>query len=244
MINTILVGTRPFAVAFSPDGTRAYVANSSSDTVSVIDTTSNTVTATIAVGDAPIALAVTPDGTRVYVANQRSHNVSVINTADNTVITTVAVGFFPSGVAITPNGASVYVTNQGSGNVSVISTATNTVTAVIPTSGSCPFGIAITAGSTQLVPSAATVSVSGRVLSPKGRGVANARVTLTGSSGETLTTRTNNFGYYQFSDVIACDTVIIGVSSKLYEYPTQVLNLSEETNGLNFVPQNSKGRIR
>ena len=95
-----------------------------------------------------------------------------------------------------------------------------------------------------LVPTAATVSVSGRVLSPKGRGLANARVTLTDSSGETLTTMTDNFGYYQFSDVIAGETVVIEVKSKLYVYPSQVLNLSEETEGMNFVPQSSRQRFR
>jgi len=95
-----------------------------------------------------------------------------------------------------------------------------------------------------MIPTAATVSVSGRVLSPKGRGLANAVITLTGSSGETLTTRTNNFGYYQFTDVVAGDTVIIDVKSKLYAFETQVLNLSEETNGLNFVPLYSKQRVR
>jgi len=95
-----------------------------------------------------------------------------------------------------------------------------------------------------MIPTAATVSVSGRVLSPKGRGLANAVITLTGSSGETLTTRTNNFGYYQFNDVVAGDTVIIDVKSKLYAFETLVLNLSEETNGLNFVPLFSKQRVR
>jgi Carboxypeptidase regulatory-like domain len=95
-----------------------------------------------------------------------------------------------------------------------------------------------------LVPTAATVSVSGRVLSTKGRGLANARVTLTNSAGEAVTTMTDNFGNYQFADIIAGDTVIISVKSRLYEYATQVLNLSEETNGLNFTPQYAKERIR
>jgi hypothetical protein len=43
---TIGVGLRPVAVAVSPDGTRAYVANSGSGSVSVINTASNQVTAT------------------------------------------------------------------------------------------------------------------------------------------------------------------------------------------------------
>jgi hypothetical protein len=97
---------------------------------------------------------------------------------------------------------------------------------------------------TFMTPTAATVSVSGQVLAPKGRGLANARVTLTDSSGATFSTLTNDFGYYEFSDVIAGETVIIEVKSKLYVFPVQVLNLSEETNGLNFVAQGSKQRFR
>jgi hypothetical protein len=96
----------------------------------------------------------------------------------------------------------------------------------------------------QLVPTAATVSVSGQVLAPRGRGLANARVILTDSSGATFSTLTDDFGNYQFSDVVAGETVIIEVKSKLYVFPVQVLNLSEETSGLNFVAQSSKQRIR
>jgi len=54
---TIAVGTTPRRAAFTPDGTRAYVTNSGSGSVSVIDTTSSTVTGTIPVGTGPPALA-------------------------------------------------------------------------------------------------------------------------------------------------------------------------------------------
>jgi YVTN family beta-propeller protein len=43
----------------------AYISNSGSDTVSVIDTATNTVTTTIPVDDTPLGVAVTPDGSRV-----------------------------------------------------------------------------------------------------------------------------------------------------------------------------------
>ncbi len=94
------------------------------------------------------------------------------------------------------------------------------------------------------ISTAATVAVSGKVLSPKGRAVANARVTLTTSSGETLTTVTDEFGNYQFSDVVAGGTVTIDIKSRLYTFETQILSLSEETNGLNFTARSSKERFR
>ena len=121
---------------------RGYVTNTCNNTVSVIDTTTNTVIDSIMVGVAPFGVAVTPDGTRVYVTSLLNGGVSVIDTATNTVITTIPVGAFLGGLAITSDGERVYVL-QRVGIVSVIDTATNTVVANIPV-GSGAFDIAIT----------------------------------------------------------------------------------------------------
>ena len=93
---------RPPATAWrsAPDGTRAYVTNFNSNTVSVINTATNTVIATIPVGSGPQGVAVSPDSTRAYVTNFNSNTVSVINTATNTVIAMTPVGSAPSGVAV------------------------------------------------------------------------------------------------------------------------------------------------
>ena len=73
----------------------AYITNSNSNNVTVIDTATDTVTATVNVAATPAAVAVTPDGTKVYAANYVSNTVSVIDTTTNTVITTVKVGINP-----------------------------------------------------------------------------------------------------------------------------------------------------
>jgi YVTN family beta-propeller protein len=71
-------------LALSPDGRHAYVSSYGSNSVSVIDTGSNTVTATIPVGQYPAGVAVSPDGRHVYVPTGllRSDpgSVSVIDT--------------------------------------------------------------------------------------------------------------------------------------------------------------------
>jgi YVTN family beta-propeller protein len=59
---TIAVGSHPVGVAVTPDGSKVYVANRGSRTVSAIATAPNTVVATIDVGLAPFGIAVTPDG--------------------------------------------------------------------------------------------------------------------------------------------------------------------------------------
>ena len=75
--------------------------DASSNTVSVIDTATNTVVATIPVGDHPFGIAITPDGTRAYVTDIISRTVSVIDTATNTVVATSPIEE-PFGIAITP----------------------------------------------------------------------------------------------------------------------------------------------
>jgi YVTN family beta-propeller protein len=139
-----------FSVGSSPAvaATRAYVTNEASDTVSVIDTATNTVTATITVGDAPQGVAVSPNGSRAYVTNFGSDTVSVINTATNTVSATITVGNGPVGVAVSPDGSRAYVTNAISNTVSVINTATNTVAATI-TVGGLPQGVAVSPAGTR-----------------------------------------------------------------------------------------------
>ena len=110
----------------------AYIANTEFHTVSVLDTASNTITATVAVGFGPIAVAVNRAGTRVYVANHGQSTVSVIDTASNTVTATVPVGFGPKAVAVNPAGNRVYVTNEFSDTASVLDVdACHTVIATV-----------------------------------------------------------------------------------------------------------------
>lgn len=87
------------------------------------------------------------------------------------------------------------------------------------------------------VPTAAAVTVGGRVTTAGGRGIRNASVTLTDASGNTRTTKTGALGSYRFPDVNAGETYIIGVKGKRYRFtePSQVVNLTEESGSVNFV---------
>jgi YVTN family beta-propeller protein/autotransporter-associated beta strand protein len=139
----------PVAAAVRGDESLVYVTNPGGiNTVSVINTATNTVVATIPVGIVPELLAISPDGTRVYVPNQGSNTVSVINTATNSVVATIPAGSQPVGAGVTPDGARVYVTNINANMVSVINTATNTVIAAIPV-GVNPTGVAVTPDGTR-----------------------------------------------------------------------------------------------
>jgi YVTN family beta-propeller protein len=50
------VGFQPIGVAITQDGTKVYVVNSGSNSVSIIDAATNKVTAKVNVGESPMAL--------------------------------------------------------------------------------------------------------------------------------------------------------------------------------------------
>jgi YVTN family beta-propeller protein len=85
-------------------GGRAYVANFSSNNVTVIDTMTNLVVGTpIPVGSLPFGVGVDPTVHRAYVANELSNSMTVIDTTTNAVVgTPIPVGTAPFGVGIGP----------------------------------------------------------------------------------------------------------------------------------------------
>jgi hypothetical protein len=96
-----------------------------------------------------------------------------------------------------------------------------------------------------LLPTAATVSVSGHVTSLLGRGITGVQLSLTDSEGNIRTATTTTFGYYQFTDVQVGETYILSAKGKHYTFsqPVQVLNINGETNEVNFTA-NSEKRLR
>jgi len=87
----------------------------------------------------------------------------------------------------------------------------------------------------QLVVTAASVSVSGRLTTQSGRAVANARVTLTGADGAPRAAVTSPFGYYRFEGVPAGETYLFAVESKQYGFAPQAVYIGEERNDLDFI---------
>ena len=114
-------GRDPRQLALLPDGSRLYVTDAGSDTVTVIDTepsspSFHTTIATITVGPHPHGVAVTPDGSCVYVTDAGASafdqdDVAVIDTVSNTVIASVPLSpvAAPSGIAITGDGSRAYL---------------------------------------------------------------------------------------------------------------------------------------
>lgn len=98
-------------------------------------------------------------------------------------------------------------------------------------------GADIGAFEVQAAPTAASVSIGGRVSTPTGRGLMNARVYLTDSSGNTRMILTTSFGYYRFTDVASGETYVLQVASKRYSFAAQVVSVAEDLTELNFTAQ-------
>jgi YVTN family beta-propeller protein len=114
------------------DSGAVYVANTLSDSVSVISPVDGTVTASIRVGSNPYGIAVDPTRNEVYVANSGSGEVTVIDATRNAAAISIAVGANPYAIVLSPDGARAYVSNGGSRSISVIDTTRHTVTRTIP----------------------------------------------------------------------------------------------------------------
>jgi YVTN family beta-propeller protein/VCBS repeat-containing protein len=90
--NTVNVGSGPSGVVVLSNN-NAYVVNYDSNTVTVINTTTNQVVKTIDVGSGPLSVTAvdTTQRQRVYVANSLSNTVTVIDPTTNTVVDTITV---------------------------------------------------------------------------------------------------------------------------------------------------------
>ncbi|HEY7678992.1 MAG TPA: beta-propeller fold lactonase family protein [Terriglobia bacterium] len=106
-------------IVINRDGSRVFVVNSDSDSVSAIDTRTEEKIAEVSVGDDPRALGLSTDGLYLYVTNQGSATLTVLGTEHLTVLATITVGPEPYGVASSPEGL-VYVASAAAGEVEVV----------------------------------------------------------------------------------------------------------------------------
>ncbi|MBC7899984.1 MAG: carboxypeptidase regulatory-like domain-containing protein [Saprospiraceae bacterium] len=98
-------------------------------------------------------------------------------------------------------------------------------------------GLAVDDFSLQLVgPSAAGVSVGGRVMNNSLRGVSGARVSIMDSNGTTRLALTNPFGYYNFHGIQSGETYVVSVMSKRYMFSSasQTVTPNDDINSLDF----------
>ena len=139
--SSITVGTSPSSISINSDGSKLFVTNFYSHTVSVIDTLTNIVTDTIAVDTSPTAIALSPDGLTLLVSNKWCPSFSIIDTTNNTVTDTIFLGA-PEGIVLSPDGLKAFVSSWDGDTVSIINITTKTVEATVNV-GDEPAGITV-----------------------------------------------------------------------------------------------------
>src|ERR1017187_1160098 len=108
---TLLIIAAMLLLSISVIAQTAYITNTGSNTVSVINVATNTVTASISIGS-PFGISVSPDGSKVYVAQEYSSGtVSVINTATNSISATIIVGVYYTNCTTTVFLGDIYLTS-------------------------------------------------------------------------------------------------------------------------------------
>jgi YVTN family beta-propeller protein len=120
----------PRDLAYDPVDKKLFVADVYSNTVTVINTTSNTVIDSVPAGSITDGVVYDSSNGDVYAINAGSP-VTVIKASDDHVIGSITVGSNSLGGVFDPANGEVYVFNQNSGSVSVINGATNTVLTTI-----------------------------------------------------------------------------------------------------------------
>jgi len=90
-----------------------------------------------------------------------------------------------------------------------------------------------------LAPTAAGVSLSGRVRTSGSRGIRGAVLVLTAPDGSSRQTVTNTFGYFRFDRVAAGNTYTLQVISRRFAFasPFQLISVNEDIAGVDYVAE-------
>ena len=127
---TITTGLYPDALLLVPNSTTLYVANANDNTLSVIDTSSNSVVATIALpsGGHPNGLALTPDNATLMVMNSPAGGITYIQVSSNTVINSLSLGSNLEQAYI-PSNSNAYITDYSANTVYELSSVVTIISA-------------------------------------------------------------------------------------------------------------------
>jgi YVTN family beta-propeller protein len=145
-LGAITVGNTPRGITLDSARQRVYVANFGGDSVSVIDSSTNTVIETISGVTSANGIAYDETHNLVWVTNYNSDQVTPIEVNEQatsfSLLPAVEVGDGPWGAAYDPVHGYLYVANSLDNSVSVIDGASRTVVATVSDSFDQPFHLA------------------------------------------------------------------------------------------------------
>ena len=137
------------------------------------------------------------------------------------------------GITYLPNFLRIYHLENGAWVNRTASGGTISALCTTGVTSLSPFAIAY------IAPTAANVSIAGRVVTAEGRGISNAVVSMTNSTGTTNYVRTGPFGYYKFEDVYAGESCVLTVTAKRFRFavPSRVVIAIDEVSDVYFVAE-------
>jgi YVTN family beta-propeller protein len=107
-------------IAITADGATLLVVNPDSNSLTLVDTATETIITEISVGLDPRAVALDDPRGRAYVCNQASDSISIVDLTARRSIKEVAVGNRPVGAAVSPDGRTVAVAELGDDRVRLL----------------------------------------------------------------------------------------------------------------------------
>jgi hypothetical protein len=153
-------------------------------------------------------LGILIDSTNTYAAGTRN-----MATVTFTVAAGAAIAQYPVTFSDTPT----------------LRTVSNAAGALVPAQ--------FVSGFVQVGNTAAGARVSGRIVTPDGRGIRNATVVLTDTAGNRRVATTSSFGIYTFEDVETGQNYVIGVISKQYRFAARSIQIVDSLTDFDFVGQ-------
>ncbi len=146
----------------------------------------------------------------------------------------------PTGTVTVTDGVNSCMGTVAAGQCSLFLNTAGMRTLVATYGGNASFNGSVSPGEphTVLPILAAPANISGRVQTASGRGIANARVTMTDENGQVVTAVSNGFGYFSFSDIQTGETYIFNVRHKEYQFATQVITVQEDITDLTITATN------
>jgi len=118
-------GSRPSALALSPDGKLLLVTATYSGDVTFLAVRPGSLekVGTLHLGFEPRGVAISGDGKLAYVALTTAHAVAIIDVEKKSLVEKIDVGHWPRYLALSPDGKRLAVGNNGDGGVAVIDVA-------------------------------------------------------------------------------------------------------------------------
>jgi sugar lactone lactonase YvrE len=149
----ITIGSQPVAIAITPDGSMAYIADYGSSQIVPLALATGKPQPPITLSDRPNAIAISPDGKTAYVIADNGREWP-ITLATGHVGSPIRIPANSDAIAILPSGITAYFTNVADGTITPFTLGSGAVGEPVNLSSATPDGVAITPdGSTAYIAS-------------------------------------------------------------------------------------------